>query len=306
MLPSVVVAGVDPRGLLLEAPLLQRECSEVRAGSSLPGLLDAIVACRPKLVVLGTGVPDLAVPEAVRRIRGLSSTREVSILVLLPRQEAPSLDRTCRDAGANLVLRRPVDRYVLEAGVSRLLHVARRLDTRIKVEAQVVATARGEAPSHFCGTARNLSQNGLLLASPVGLSLGEDLDLELELPGARRLAALGRVVRQAPEIAWPFQGFGVEFLFLSPRATLALQALVASGLRADLTSDRVIASTVRRGVWVYEIWEPARGEGGWQVEIRRASRDNWRPGESGPFYVVDGASREAALSEARHFVLRQN
>jgi hypothetical protein len=65
-----------------------------------------------------------------------------------------------------------------------------------------------------------------------------------------------------------------------------------------------IHSTLRRKDWVYEILEPVRQENGWQAEIRRAPRHSWRPGLSGPFYVVEGRSRESVLKEARAFLAR--
>ena len=69
----------------------------------------------------------------------------------------------------------------------------------------------------------------MLLASPLRLADAPDLDLEFVLPGVRaRLRALGRVVREAPEVAWPFRGYGVEFLFV-PEDSHATITLVVSG-----------------------------------------------------------------------------
>ena len=46
-------------------------------------------------------------------------------------------------------------------------------------------------------------------------------------------------------------------------------------------------------------------EGGFLAEIRRGPREGWRPGASGPYYVVEAASPEAAVRAARAFVNRQ-
>ena len=64
-------------------------------------------------------------------------------------------------------------------------------------------------------------------------------------------------------------------------------------------------ATVRRGTWVYEIVQPVAYEGGFLAEIRRGPREGWRPGVSGPYYVVEAASAEAAVRAARAFVNRQ-
>jgi hypothetical protein len=42
----------------------------------------------------------------------------------------------------------------------------------------------------------------------------------------------------------------------------------------------------------------------WHAEIRRAPREQWRPGLGGPFYVVEGNSRDGVLQEARDFLAR--
>jgi len=161
---------------------------------------------------------------------------------------------------------------------------------------------------HFCGLTRNVSLNGMLLASPVKLDDAPDLDLEFSVSGVTHLLrALGRVVREAPEVAWPYLGYGVEFLFMPPESQEVLGALV--GRRLPLFSSprdfsHGIHSTVRREEWVYEILEPVPRETGWQAEIRRANRTGWRPGIAGPFFVVEAGSPEGALRAARDFLVR--
>jgi hypothetical protein len=175
------------------------------------------------------------------------------------------------------------------------------------VQGQVVGTPR-PAAVHFCGLTRNVSLNGLLLASPVKLGASSDLDLEFSVTGVSHLLrALGRVVREAPEVGWPYLGYGVEFLFMPPESQEVLGALV--GRRLPLFSSKLelahgIHSTVRREDWVYEILEPVPRDTGWQAEIRRSTRVGWRPGVSGPFFVVEAGSPEGALRAAREFLGR--
>jgi hypothetical protein len=164
---------------------------------------------------------------------------------------------------------------------------------------------------HFYGLTRNLSVNGMLLASPIRLAEGPELELEFHLPGASpRLRALGRVVREAGDVAWPYIGYGVEFIFVPPESLDAIASVVAQWqLNAtpappEHAAGPGIHSTIRRDCWVYEILEPVAYAEGWQAEIRRSPRETWRPGGAGPFYVVEGASREEALHEARQFLDR--
>ena len=106
----------------------------------------------------------------------------------------------------------------------------------------------------------------MLLASPVRLPFTPDLDLEFSIPGVvARLRALGRVVREAPEVDWPYLGYGVEFLFVPPDSQ---EALIDAGQRPRCarrrhprpTRSRASTRTLRREDWIYEILEPVQHE----------------------------------------------
>ena len=307
MLPPILVAGLDGRSLLLEAPLLRREghpVEELPSAHELFASLASQSACR--LVVLGARLPDLSLAEAIRRIRSSSLTRHVSVLAILPAGEPEDLDHAVVEAGANGVIRRPLEQERLEAWLAKLLAVPRRVEARVPVQGHVVGTPKAEASGHFYGLTRNLSIHGMLLASPVRLA-HPDLELEFGLPDSRPgLRALGRVVREAPEIAWPYLGYGVEFLFVPEESILTISSFIERAVLASLqrTTSAPIHSTLRREFWVYEILKPIPGPDGWQAEIRRAPREAWRPGSTGPFYVVLGRSPEDALVQARGFIQR--
>jgi CheY-like chemotaxis protein len=310
MAAPILVAGIDSRSLFLEAPVLLRDRAVLEEKASGRALLDGLARENGRLVILGTHLPDLDLLETLHRIRSLPATRRVSILVLVPADEREELEEDLKTAGANAALRRPLDRAQLEGWIAKLLAVPRRVDARVPVFGQVVGTPRTEETGHFYGLSRNLSVNGMLLASPVRLTDGPDLDLELQLPDkGGRVRALGRVVRDAGEVGWPYLGYGVEFLFVPPESQLAIELTVASAVVSltHLTREGAagIHATVRSGTWIYEIVEPVAYEAGYLVEIRRGPREGWRPGVAGPFYVVEGRSPEVALRAAREFVHAQ-
>jgi CheY-like chemotaxis protein len=306
----ILVAGVDGRSLVLEAPVLQREGHTVEEAASARALLSSLPQSGSQLVVLGPRLIDLALPDVVSRIRCDPASRQVSILVLLTVSDPETADAQVLAAGANAVLRRPLDTTRLEAWVSKLLAVPRRVRARVPVQGHVVGTPRASGAGHFLGLTRDLSVHGMLLASPVRLEVGPDLDLEFVLPGhAARLAALGRVVREAAGVGWPYVGYGIEFLFVPPTHAHAIAAVVSQGVHLMLPDaphdgSGGIHSTIRREQWIYELLAPMPHGHGWQVEIHRAPRDHWRPGVAGPFYVVEGGTPEDALREARSFVQR--
>jgi CheY-like chemotaxis protein len=311
MSPIVLVAGLDARGLPLEAPLLQRERIPLEQVADAREVVERASFPDVRVVVLGDAVGGTSAAEVARRLRANAETRHVSILVLLPLSAPSSVERECVQNGANAVLRRPLDPAALESWFAKLLAVGRRVRLRLPVQGQVVGTTKHTGVS-FVGMLRNVSVNGLLLESPVALDMGRDLELEFLLPEDEvgpPVRVLGRVVRKADEVVWPHLGYGVEFLFVSDDALVALSEFVARGVERpqaaeDRPETRGIHATVRREHWVYEIVQPVERHETWQVEIRRAARDGWRAGSSGPFYVVDGATPEAALKAARDFLRR--
>jgi DNA-binding response OmpR family regulator len=302
----LLVAGLDVRSLVLGAPMLQRDGHRVRELPTLPMLLDQLAAHGAELVVLGTQLGEVRLPDGLRRLRASPATRRVSVLALVPAHSPDELIREAEEAGANIVLRRPVEERVLEAALSRLLVVPRRVDVRIAVEGQVLGSSRGAAPVHFYGLTRNVSVNGMLLASPVRLAGRNELELELMLGARSHLRALGRLVREAPEVAWPYLGYGIEFVSLPKASQERLETLVLEALMEERDPSHGIHCTLRREDWVYEILEPVRQAESWQAEIRRAPREEWRPGATGPLYVVAGRTRDDALTEARRFVAERH
>jgi len=261
MTSRILTAGIDARELRLEVRFLQREPDLVQEALSARELFDALASEEVRLVVLGPRLPDVPLAETIQRIREGSSSRRASILVMIPASEPPGTEGVVLGAGANAALRRPLDRFVLESWVSKLVDVPSRVRARIPVHVQVVGSRHGVPGEHFYGLSRNLSVHGMLLASPVRIE-AQDLDLEIDLPEAEgRVRVLGRVAREAPEVGWPYVGYGIEFLFLPEAA------------------QRVIDRMVRREA------------------PREPPRSLWAPGQSSPPCArTNGSTRSPSLS----------
>lgn len=302
---TILAAGLDIRELRLEVRFLKRDPELVQEAKTGQELLDTVTRGPARLVVLGTRLSDIPLDEAIERIRTSPASARVSILVLIPVSEPIGTEGVVLGAGANAALRRPLDRFVLESWLAKLLDVPQRVQTRVPVHVQVVGTPRTAPNGHFYGLSRNVSVHGMLLASPVKID-SEDLDLEIDLPDPEgRVRVLGRVVREAPDVGWPYIGYGIEFLFLPEGGQRAIERMVERENPPEpltpLWAPGAIHSTVRRDDWIYELTDPLRYEGGYLVEIRRAMRGDWRPGSS-PFYVVQGPTPSDALQAARTFV----
>jgi len=303
---TVLVAGIDGTSLLEDSPILQRDTHTVAEAASARALLPLLAEGETRLVLLGAGLHDLTLQETLRRIRASPATRKVSLLVVLPETASADAAALLLKCGANAVLQQPLDRLRFDSWVTRLLVVPRRVELRVPIEGQVVGSPRDAEQGFFAGLTRNVSSNGLLLASPVALQVGAELDLEISLSKEQpRFRAVGRVVRRATEVAWPYLGFGIEYVFVPPDSQTALQQfLAAHAEQRPAAPSPAIASTIRRGEWIYEVLVPTPAREGWQVEIRRGQREGWRAGAAGPYYVLGAKTPEAALAAARAFIER--
>jgi PilZ domain len=287
---------------------LQRDPEMVKEALSARELLDSVASDGAALVVLGPRLADLPMAETIQCLREGKEGLRTSILAVIPANEPAGTEGVVLGAGANAALRRPLERFVLESWVAKLLDVPQRVRARIPVHVQVVGSRKSAPGEHFYGLSRNLSVHGMLLASPVRIE-SEDLDLEIDLPESEgRIRVLGRIAREAPEVGWPYVGYGIEFLFLPEAGQRAIDRLVKRENPPEpaksLWAPGAIHSTLRRDAWIYEITEPARTDSGFLVEVRRAAREGWRPGQTSPFYVVQGESPREALEAAREFVRR--
>ena len=304
----ILTAGVDARELRLEVRFLQRAPDLLQEAATESELFEALARDSYSLVVLGSLQPEAKLAETIRRIREGTGSRRVSILAMVSEADAPDAEGIALGAGANAALRRPLDRFVLESWVSKLVDVPNRVRARIPVHVQVVGSRHRGESEHFYGLSRNLSVHGMLLASPVRIE-AEDLDLEIDLPESDgRVRVLGRVARQAPEVGWPYFGYGIEFLFLPETAQRVIDRLVRREAPQEpprsLWTANAIHSTLRKDDWIYELSDPVRTDCGFLVEIRRASREDWRAGRGSPYYVVADRTPQSALAAARGFVFR--
>ncbi len=191
----------DLRGTVLWRADFERHLARRLEDAQLMALTET-----PELVVVERELS--WAPELVRVLRADPLTRAVSIAVVT-RGEFNPREVELLEAGANAVLRLPVGPDWDER-LSRLAHVPTRAEARCGVDFEVDATVRQGAPS-LRGVALDLSTSGMLLLSPVELSVGEDVDFRFHLPGAGPLVAgCGRVVRQAGERRYGVEFYGLE------------------------------------------------------------------------------------------------
>ena len=136
----VFAAGLDARELRLEVRFLQREPELVYQAATGGELLEAVERAVPELVVLGTRLVDETAASCCAALRASGASRGVSILALVRVDDPAGAEGELLAAGANAALRRPLDRFVLESWVGKLVDVPRRVRARVPVHVQVVGS----------------------------------------------------------------------------------------------------------------------------------------------------------------------
>jgi CheY-like chemotaxis protein len=181
--------------------LLWRAGMERHVATRLEDARMMAVAAKPDIVIVDRELPRS--DKLVAALREDPSTRGLSIVVAARGDFDPS-EVELLEAGANAILRLPAGPEWDER-LPRLMDVPVRRDARFTVHFDVDAVPGVGDPA--AALAVNLSMSGMLLESPMPLSVGDEVQLSFQIPGSEaQVKAVARVVRQAG----PGQ-YGVEF-----------------------------------------------------------------------------------------------
>jgi CheY-like chemotaxis protein len=176
------------------------------------------VAARPDIVVVDRELPRSE--KLVAALREDPSTRGLSIVVAA-RGDFDPAEVELLEAGANAILRLPAGPEWDER-LPRLMNVPERREARFTVHFDVEETVGAGDPA--AALALNLSMSGMLLESPIPLSVGDEIQLSFQIPDSASPIATGaRVVR----VAGPGQ-YGVEFHRVDDAVSGHLRAFVAA------------------------------------------------------------------------------
>ncbi|MFC5302808.1 response regulator [Azospira restricta] len=116
----VLVADDDPRNRKLIETLLRAEGYAVHSVDSGQDALAAVAAAVPDLILLDLMMPGMDGFEVVRRLAADAATRNIPIVMVTALDDDASRARLAA-AGIRDVINKPIDRWVLQACVDKLL-----------------------------------------------------------------------------------------------------------------------------------------------------------------------------------------
>ena len=168
----------------------------------------------------------------IRRVRSDPTARGTAI-VAFNRLGSTVEEESLAAAGARPVFNGPVDPSVWDAKLEQLLSVPPRRSTRLRVRLRVWSRLESQEEI-FDGEALDISVNGMLLETEMGLEVGAKVDLFFCLAeDSVELSVVAQVVRQATAPSG-LPRSGVEFLVLRGDARERIGAFVDTGARAAI------------------------------------------------------------------------
>lgn len=194
----ILVADEAELILVLQESYLKRAGCEVLTAGSSAEILDRARECRPDLVVASVVAGGDGAIEGCRRIKADPALAGARVVLLA----AEGHEEVCRAAGADAVVRLPMDREDLLAAFRRCIEVRERETGRRALSTRVEVF--GKKPDSVAYT-KDISVDGLFLKSKESFAVGDRLQLVFALPDdfQATIRADAEVVRVVSPIATP-------------------------------------------------------------------------------------------------------
>lgn len=193
--PTILLVDDVDFFLEMEKGFLKQTPATIETASNGKLALEAIARRRPDLVILDANMPVMDGFTCCRTIKADPLLRDIPVMMLTAANSDHELE-PCRQAGADAVLTKPIDRKAfLDLGHSLLFQVNRR-DKRLVFQGEVVVRKGEEV---FSAAAVNISEHGLYLHSRQPVAMQDRLELMFQVGG--------QTIDIAARVAWVNQGF---------------------------------------------------------------------------------------------------
>jgi CheY-like chemotaxis protein len=167
--------------------------------------------------------------ELTRRTRASFLNCKTPVVLLTGMDDVDTMRRGFR-AGATCFIGKPITRDRVQRVVNAMswaILVERRRNARLPLRTKVECGGGTGHAKCFVAESLNIGEDGMLIQGPVGLTVGEELSLQFQLPQlCRPLRQQGRVVRQehSGQVA-------IEFLGSTIGDQEAIRAYIMGGLQ---------------------------------------------------------------------------
>ncbi len=174
------------------------------------------------LIVADLALPVMGGVQLTRSIRGDAALKGVSIIMVCDSHEPAKA--SCREAGVNAVITKPVDPAALFEKISELIVVPHRKDMRVLLRVSVEDEAGGGTP--VFATSENISMSGMLIEANHPYQPGDRLFCCFHV-GHSEIKTEGRVVRSVRQQSGRYR-CGIQFVNLDTKALIVIEQFVRS------------------------------------------------------------------------------
>jgi len=179
-------------------------------------------------ILLDVLMPELDGFELAKRVRGSSLNRQVPIIMLTGLDDAATM-RKGFSAGATCFLGKPISQerlYGLFKAMRGLLLREKRRHVRLPFRATVKCRRGPYFDRQFTSLSASISEGGMALATSGGSEVGEELDLQFEMPGAPK------PIKVRAKVAWKEKpdSIGVQFTEIDPAHRETIQEYISGGI----------------------------------------------------------------------------
>lgn len=200
---------VDDSKLLLEMEkmIFGRTGARLISATNGKDALRIVSDEKPDIVILDLVLPDIPGDEVCMSIKAHPSTEHILVLMVTARGTPEEIE-TCRRAGCDDYVLKPIRNQELLAKVSELLGVPHRRSMRILVRLETHGKT-GENLSFF-GVSKDISQTGMFVETDKTLDVGAQTVLRFFLPALEEIVAKGKVMRT--DVRGTSRGYGIHFV----------------------------------------------------------------------------------------------
>jgi CheY-like chemotaxis protein len=178
---------------------------------------------RADLIITDAALPLMGGAKLCSRIRGDTALKYVSIIVIGDETEDSENSLShCKEAGANVVIRRPLEPGVLLWQASQQLVIPTRKDMRVLLRASIKNGIEEAAP--FFARSYNISISGMLIETDRVLNLGDRLTCAFNIAHCE-ITLTCTVERLDTTLSKKYQ-YGVRFINCDTKALIIIENFV--------------------------------------------------------------------------------
>jgi CheY-like chemotaxis protein len=203
--------------------IFKRSGITVFPASSSEEILDLHGVNRADLIITDAALPLMGGAKLCSRIRGDAGLKYVSIIVIGDdTEDSENSVSHCKDAGANVVIRRPLEPGMLLWQASQQLVIPTRKDMRVLLRASIKNGI--EENTSFFARSHNISLSGMLLETERVLNAGDRLTCSFNI--AHSEITLTCTVERIEATASKRNLYGVRFTNCDTKALIIIENFV--------------------------------------------------------------------------------